>query len=254
KNGYHNLAKLSSCAFVDGFYYVPRIDKELILQYKEDLIVTTGNTYGEVPSLILNVGEKQAEEALVWYHEQFGEDFYVELLNHELEEEKVVNDTLLKFARKYGVKYFASNNVYYLGKEDANAHDILLCVKEGEFQSTPKGRGRGYRFGFPNEEFYFKDTEAMKELFKDTPEAILTTLELADKIESYTLARDVLLPAFDIPEQCADPQDEVDGGKRGENAELRHLTYEGAKKRYGEITEEIKQRLDFELETIANTG
>src|SRR5690606_34994007 len=123
-----------------------------------------------------------------------------------------------------------------------------------EFQSTPKGRGRGYRFGFPNEEFYFKDTEAMKELFKDTPEAILTTLEIADKIESYTLARDVLLPAFDIPEQFVDPQDEVDGGKRGENAYLRHLTYEGAKKRYGEITEEIKQRLDFELETIANTG
>ncbi len=254
KNGYHNLAKLSSCAFVDGFYYVPRIDKELLLQYKQDLIVTTGNTYGEIPSLILNVGEKQAEEAFVWYHENFGEDFYVELINHGLEEEKVVNDTLLKFARKYGVKYFGSNDVYYLDQKDANAHDILLCVKEGEYQSTPKGRGRGFRYGFPNEEFYFKDVDAMKALFSDYPEAIITTLEIADKIESYTLARDVLLPKFDIPQEFIDPKDEEDGGKRGENAYLRHLTYVGAEKRYGKITDEIRQRLDFELETIANTG
>lgn len=254
KAGYHNLAKLSSHAFVDGFYYVPRIDKELILQYKENLIVTTGNLYGEVPSLILNVGEKQAEEAFLWYKENFGEDFYVELVRHGLEEEQVVNQTLLKFARKHGVKYFASNDVYYLGKEDANAHDILLCVKEGEYQSTPKGRGRGFRFGFPNEEYYLKSTDEMKELFKDLPEAITTTLEIADKVESYSLARDVLLPAFDIPEEFVDPADAEDGGKRGENAYLRHLTYEGAKNRYGELTEDIKQRLDFELETIANTG
>ncbi len=254
KAGYHNLAKLSSHAFVDGFYYVPRIDKELILQYKENLIVTTGNLYGEVPSLILNVGEKQAEEAFLWYKENFGDDFYVELVRHGLEEEEVVNQTLLKFARKYDVKYFASNDVYYLGQEDANAHDILLCVKEGEYQSTPKGRGRGFRFGFPNEEYYLKSPDAMKELFKDLPEAITTTLEIADKVEAYSLARDVLLPAFDIPEEFVDPRDAEDGGKRGENAYLRHLTYEGAKKRYGELTDDIKQRLDFELETIANTG
>ena len=206
------------------------------------------------PALFLTLVRNRPKKLFAGTLSNFGEDFYVELLNHGLEEEKVVNDTLLKFARKYGVKYFASNNVYYLDQKDANAHDILLCVKEGEYQSTPKGRGRGYRFGFPNEEYYFKDVDAMKELFKEYPESILTTLEIADKIESYTLARDVLLPAFDIPEQFVDPKDEEDGGKRGENAYLRHLTYEGAKKRYGELTEDITQRLDFELETIANTG
>lgn len=254
KAGYHNLAKLSSLGFTAGYYYVPRIDRDLLLQYKENLIVTTGSLSGEIPRLILNVGEKQAEEAFVWYKEHFGADFYVELVNHGLEEERVVNQTLIRFAQKHGVKYFASNDVYYLEQGDANAHDILLCVKEGEYQSTPIGRGRGYRFGFPNNQFYFKSDEEMKQLFADWPEAIATTQEIVDKIESYDLARDVLLPAFDIPDEFRDPEDELDGGKRGENNYLRFLTYEGAKGRYGELTEEIRQRLDFELETIANTG
>ncbi len=254
KQGYHNLAKLSSHAFVDGFYYVPRIDKDLIHQYKEGLIATTGSIYGEVAHQILNIGEKQAEESFLWYLNEFGEDFYVELVRHGLEEEKVVNDTLIRFARKHGVKYFASNDVFYLNQEDANAHDILLCVKEGEYQSTPKGRGRGFRFGLPNEEYYFKSTDQMKELFADLPEAISTTEEIASKIESYTLQRDVLLPKFEIPEEFIDPKDEEDGGKRGENAYLRKLTYDGAIKRYGELTEDLKERLDFELATIANTG
>ncbi len=121
-------------------------------------------------------------------------------------------------------------------------------------QSTPIGRGRGFRWGFPNQEFYFKSQDEMKALFADLPEAIETTQEIVDKIESYKLQRDVLLPKFDIPEEFKDPEDEEDGGKRGENNYLRHLTYEGAKKRYGEITPEIQERLDFELETIANTG
>ncbi len=254
KAGYHNLAKLSSHAFVDGFYYLPRIDKDLLLQYKENLIASTGNLYGEVPSLILNVGEKQAEEAFVWYHEQFGEDFYAELLNHGKEENRVVNQVLLKFCKKYGVKYFASNDVFYISQSDANAHDILLCVKEGENQSTPIGRGRGFRYGLPEQEYYFKSPEEMQALFTDMPEALATTVEIADKIEGFTLDREVLLPAFDIPEEFIDAEDVADKGKRGENAYLRHLTYEGAVKRYGEITPEIKERLDFELETIANTG
>lgn len=254
KAGYHNLAKLSSHAFVDGYYYVPRIDKELLLQYKENLIITTGSLSGEIPRLILNVGEKQAEESFLWYKENFGEDFYVELVDHGLEENKVVNQTLIRFARKHGVKFFASNDVYYLNEGDANAHDILLCVKEGEYQSTPIGRGRGYRYGFPNDQFYFKTDAEMKQLFSALPEAIATTQEIVDKVESYDLARDVLLPAFDIPEEFKDSEDEKDGGKRGENNYLRHLTYEGARKRYGELTEDITSRLDFELETIANTG
>ncbi|CAM1351275.1 DNA polymerase III subunit alpha [Tenacibaculum insulae] len=254
KKGYHNLAKMSSIAFVDGFYYIPRIDKKVIEQYKEDIIVLTGNLYGEVPSKILNVGEAQAEEALLWWKEQFGDDLYIELMRHNQQDEKVVNETLLKFSKKHNIKTVASNNTFYLDKEDANAHDILLCVKDGEKQATPKGRGRGYRYGLPNDEYYFKSSEEMKTLFADLPEAIINIQEVVDKIEPYTLARDVLLPAFDIPDEFKDEKDNEDGGKRGENNFLRHLTYVGAKKRYGEITESIRERLDFELEVIEKTG
>jgi len=254
KTGYHNLAKLSSIGFIDGMYYVPRIDKELLLQHKEGLIISTGSTLGEVPHLILNVGESQAEDAFLWYKEHFGDDFYVELNRHGLEEEDHANQVLLGMAKKHNVKYFAANNTFYLQKEEADAHDVLLCVKEGERKSTPIGRGRGFRYGFPNDEFYFKSPTEMANLFADLPEAISTTIEILDKIEMYELSREVLLPKFDIPEEFLDPQDEADGGKRGENAYLKHLTFEGAKKRYGEITPEIKERLDFELQVIANTG
>lgn len=254
KRGYHNLSKMSSIAFVDGFYYVPRIDKNIISQYKEDLIVLTGNTYGEVPNKILNVGEKQAEDALIWWKEQFGDDLYVELMRHGQEDENHINKVLLQFADKHNIKTVATNNTFYLKKEDANAHDILLCVKDGEKQATPIGRGRGYRYGLPNSEYYFKSAQEMKDLFVDIPEAIINTQEIVDKIEPFVLARDVLLPAFDIEEQFRDDKDLEDGGKRGENNYLRHITYEGAKERYGELTESICERLDFELDVIAKTG
>ena len=254
KRGYHNLAKLSSAAFTEGFYYVPRIDKQLIEQYKEDLICLTGNLYGEVPSKLLNIGENQAEDALLWWKETFGDDLYIELMRHNQEDENRVNQVLVQFAKKQSVKLVATNNTYYVEQENANAHDILLCVKDGEKQATPIGRGRGYRYGLPNQEYYFKSSEEMKALFRDIPEAILNIQEVVDKIEPFELARDVLLPAFDIPNEFKDAQDEEDGGKRGENAYLKHLTYEGAKKRYGDITPEIKERLDFELSVIENTG
>jgi len=254
KNGYQNLAKMSSIAYTDGFYYVPRIDRKVVEQYKEDIIVLTGNLYGEVPSKVLNVGEKQAEEALLWWKAQFGDDLYLELMKHGQEDEDRTNPVLIKFAKTHNVKLVATNNTYYADKEDANAHDILLCVKEGEKQATPIGRGRGYRFGLPNQEYYFKSSDAMKSLFKDIPEAISNIQEVVDKIEPFELARDVLLPKFDIPEAFSKAEDEVDGGKRGENAFLKHLTYEGAKKRYSEITPEIEERIDFELSVIENTG
>ncbi len=254
KKGYHNLAKMSSIAFVDGFYYVPRIDKKIIEQYKEDIIVLTGNLYGEIPNKILNIGEKQAEEALVWWKNTFQDDLYIEVMRHGQQDEDVVNETLLQFAKKHQVKVVASNNTFYLEKKDANAHDILLCVKDGEKQATPKGKGRGYRYGLENEEYYFKSSEEMKKLFIDLPEAIINIQEIVDKVEIFTLARDVLLPAFDIPKEFQDKADIADKGKRGENNYLRHLTYEGAKLRYPEITESIRERLDFELEVIENTG
>ncbi|MBT1702384.1 DNA polymerase III subunit alpha [Chryseosolibacter indicus] len=244
KNGYHNLAKLSSLAFTEGLYGIyPRIDKELVKQYKQDLIATTGSLSSEVPYLILHVGEKQAEEAFKWWHEQFGDDFYVELNRHGVAEEDHVNETLLRFANKYGVKYFAANESYYLDKEESNAHDVLLCIKEGEFKSTPIGHGRGTRYGLPNDQYYLKSQDEMKSLFRDLPEAIETISEILEKIEKYTLERNVLLPKFDIPKEF-NTEDEY----------LRHLTYEGAKRKYTEITDEIRDRLDFELETIKKTG
>jgi DNA polymerase-3 subunit alpha len=254
KNGYHNLAKMASIAYVSGFYYVPRIDKNIIEQYKEDIMVLSGNLYGEIPSKILNVGENQAEEALIWWKEQFQDDFYLEIMRHNQEDENRVNKTLIEFSQKHQVKLIATNNTYYVNKEDANAHDILLCVKDGEKQATPIGRGRGYRYGLPNQEYYYKSEEEMKKLFSDLPEAIINIQEIIDKVEIYSLYRDVLLPKYDIPEEFVDPEDEKDNGVRGENAYLRELTMIGAKKRYGEITESIQERLDFELLTISNSG
>ncbi|WP_300565803.1 DNA polymerase III subunit alpha [Flavobacterium sp.] len=254
KKGYHNLAKMSSIAYTEGFYYVPRIDRNVIEEYKEDLIVLSGNLYGEIPSKILNIGENQAEEALLWWKSQFGSDFYIELMRHNQEDENRVNQTLISFAKKHDIKLIATNNIFYISKEDANAHDILLCVKEGEKQATPIGRGRGYRFGLPNQEYYFKSDEEMKKVFSDLPEAIINIQEIVDKIEIYSLYRDVLLPKFEIPNEFLVEEDTTDEGKRGENKYLHHLTYEGAKRRYAEITEEIKERIDFELLTIENSG
>ena len=254
KQGYHNLSKLSSLAYIDGFYYVPRVDKELILKYKEGLIVLSGSLYGSVSNLILNVGEEQAEEEFKWWCENFGEDFYVELNRHGLDEETHVNNVLIKFAEKYSVKLIASNNVYYVNKEDASSHDILLCVKDAEQKSTPIGKGRGFRYGFPNNEFYFKNAKEINNLFHDLPSAIENINEIIDKVEVYNLSTEVLLPEFDITEKFKDKLDMQDGGKRGENAYLKYLTYEGAKERYLEISDDIKERIDFELETIEKSG
>ncbi|MBS1557146.1 MAG: DNA polymerase III subunit alpha [Bacteroidetes bacterium] len=244
KTGYHNLAKLSSIAYTEGLYGLyPRIDKELVTQHKEGVIATTGGIASEIPHLILHVGERQAEDAFVWWHTTFADDFYIELNRHGTREEERVNETLLRFAQKHQVKYMAANECYYLEKNESNAHDVLLCIKEGEFQSTPIGEGRGKRYGLPNDQFYLKSQEEMKQLFRDLPEAITTIGEIVNKIEKYELKRNVLLPKFNIPDHFS-TEDEY----------LKHLTYEGAKKKYNTVTPEIKERLDFELETIRKTG
>ena len=242
--GYQNLSKLSSLGYMEGLYGLyPRIDKDLISQHKEGLIALTGNIYSEIPDLILNVGETQAEEAFRWWHETFGEDLYVELNRHGLESEERVNEVLIGFARKYNVKVIAANDVYYLDKKDAEAQDILLCIQNAEYQETPKGEGRGYRFGFPNDEYYFKSQEEMTTLFADIPEAISNLEELTGKVETYSLEREPIMPRFPIPGEFEDA-----------DAYLRHRTYEGAGKRYGEVTEEISERIDFELDTIKKMG
>ena len=252
KKGYENLSKMSSIAYTQGFYYVPRIDKKVVEHYKSDLIVLTGNLYGEVPSKILNIGDNQAEEALKWWQAQFGDDLYIELMRHGQEDEKRANQVLIQFAQKHGIKVLATNNSYYTTKAEANAHDILLCVKEGEKQATPIGRGRGFRFGFPNQEYYFKSQAEMKNLFADLPHAIVNIEEVIDKVEPFDLEREVLLPKFDIPDDFSSNGSHQQ--KDRENQFLRHLTFEGAKRRYGIISDEIQERLDFELKVIAKTG
>ncbi len=130
----------------------------------------------------------------------------------------------------------------------------MLCVKDGEKQATPIGRGRGYRYGLPNQEYYFKTPAQMKELFADVPQAIDSISEIIDKVTPFDLAREVLLPKFSIPEQFLAEEDKTDGGKRGENAYLRHLTYKGAEERYKDINDALQERIDFELSVIENTG
>jgi len=255
QNGYKNLAKLSSLGYLHGFYFgVPRISRQMIAEYKEDLIVLTAGTYGDIPNTILEFGEQKGEELFKWWKETFGDDFYVQIQNHGIEEEEHINDVLLELADKYDVKILAQNETYYTEKSDANVQDILFCIKDGEKLSSPIGKGFGKRRGLLTNEYYIKNSDDIKQTFRNFPDAFEAYEEFLQKFEPYTLKRDVLLPAFEIPEEFQDEEDIKDGGKRGENAYLRHLTYKGAKKKYAEITDEIRERLDFELEIIAKTG
>ena len=251
KNGYQNLSKMCSLGYTKGFYYVPRIDREIVEEYKEDLIVLSGNMYGEIAGKILNVGETQAEEALLWWKSLFKEDFYLEMMRHGQEDEDRANEILQKFAHKHDVQIVPTNNSFYVNKEDANAHDILLCVKDGEKQSTPIGRGRGFRYGLPNQEYYFKSPNEMKLLFKDMPSSIENILDIVDKIDEYDLAREVLLPKFSIPLEF---EEKNESNNDKENDYLKHLTYEGAKRCYETISEDLDERILFELNVIKNSG
>lgn len=243
KKGYHNLIQLSTYSFVEGFYYVPRIDKNILVQHNENLIATTGSLRSEIPHLLLHVGEAQAEQAFVWWHENFGENFYVELQRHDLEEENYVNKILIEWAEKYNVKYFASNNTYYNEKGQFETHQILQCIIDGNTMDMPVGKGRGYRYSLPNDQFYFKNSEEMRTLFYDLPQAIENANFIADQIELYDLKHEILLPKFSIPQ-----------GFKNENDYLKHLTFQGAKRRYANLTDEIINRLDFELSIIEKTG
>jgi DNA polymerase-3 subunit alpha len=284
--GYENLSRLSSIGLIDGAYYLPRIDKDLLVKYKDGLIATTGSLSSEIPNLILNVGEEQAEEAFLWYKELFGEDFYIELNRHDLPDENHVNDVLLRFAAKHNVKYFAANSNYYLNKNGFDSHDILLCVKDNEKKATPVGKGRGFRYGLQNKEFYFKSPKEMRALFADMPEAIEATGEIVSKIEQFKLGRDILLPKFEIAQSFIEANEaEIQSShqriialkEKGweekklsteaievQKAEMRviaeqfiymsHLTWEGAHKRYPDMSDSTKERIAFELATIERMG
>lgn len=249
--GYRNLVKLCSLGYIEGIYgKYPRIDKELIKQYHKGLIATTCCLAAEVPRTILRKGEAEAEKAFKWWLDLFGEDYYVEVQRHDIPEQIKVNEVLLRFAKKYKVKVIASNDSHYVNVEDYNAHDILLCINTGEKQSTPsakdfddEGGSRDKRFAFFNDQFYFKTTAEMTSVFEDIPEAIDNTNEIVDKIDVLKLKQDILLPHFKIPDKFK-TQDDY----------LKHITYEGAKKRYRELTPEIEERINFELFTVKTMG
>lgn len=244
EEGYKNLSKLCSLGYIEGLYgKYPRIDKDLILKYHEGLIATTCCIGAEIPQSILNEGEEAAEAKFKWWLDLFGEDYYIELQRHKMDDQDKVNEVLIRFSKKYNVKMIVSNDSHYLDKENANAHDILLCINTGDVQSTPKGDFKGQRFGFPNDEFYFKTKEEMSTLFQDIPQAVENTIEIADKIDKLDLKKKVMLPAFPIPQPFQDA-DEF----------LHHLTFEGAAKRYGEISSEVEERLNFELSVIKKMG
>ena len=252
KNGFRNLSKLSSKANIDGFYYVPRIDKELLKKYSDDLIVLSGGLGGEISSKILNQGEERAEESLQWWKNTFGENFYLEIQRHNQENEDYVIPILKEFGVKYGIKLIATNNTFYTSQSEANAHDILLCVRDGEKQSVPIGKGRGFRYGLPNKEYWYKSKDDMFNLFSDIPESLVNISEIIDKIDPYELAREVLLPDFIVPKEFIQKNDF--DNQKGQNLFLRHLTLEGAKGKYGKINKELQERIDFELSVISKTG
>ncbi len=246
--GYKNLVKLSSIANTKGYYYQPRIDKKLLEQYKEGLICLTGGMEGELAYHILHIGENQAEEILQEYHAIFGEDLYMEMMRHNKQEEEVVNNTYKKWQEKYGIKTVAANQVHFLNKEDFESYKLLVAVKEG-------GNRRGFsRDANVNEEFYFKSDAEMRELFQnDFPEALENIDEIYNKIEIYKLDRDILMPRFQVPDEFIQPGD-LDGS-RSQAKYLRHLVYEGAKKRWGDpIPDHVKERLDYELNVIEDLG
>jgi DNA polymerase-3 subunit alpha len=244
--GYENLSKLCSLGFIEGLYgKYPRIDKELLVQYHQGLIATSCCIGAIVPQLILQGKIEEAEKELRWWIDLFGEDYYIEIQRHKgLENidlmgvsQEDINQTLLKFAQKYNLKVIATNDSHYVNEDDWLPHDILLCVNTGSYLEEEG------RFKFPSSDFFFKTKAEMRQLFADVPFALDNTVEIADKVDFLDLAREVLLPAFPIPP-----------GFETQDDYLRHLTYEGARKRYGSISAEVQERLDFELQVIKNSG
>ena len=246
ETGYHNLLKLVSAGWTKGYYYKPRIDKALLKKHHEGLIALTACLGGEIPSKIVNAGAEKAEEALLEYKAIFRDDFYLELQRHKsgdpetdrrvYEDEEYVNIELLKFSTKHGVKVVATNDVHFVNAEDAGAHDRLICIGTARDLDDPK------RMRYTQQE-WFKTHEEMSALFADIPEAIANTQEIADKVEAYKLDHKPIMPEFEIPAPFEDA-----------NAYLRNITYEGAKERYPEMDDSLRQRIDFELETIKNMG
>ena len=234
--GYHNLAILSTLAFKEGFYYNARIDKEILRTYSKGIIASSACLGGEIPQAIMAGDYDKAEQIIKEFKDIFGDDFFLELMDHGLEDQKTVNRELIRLARKHDVKLIATNDVHFVNREDAKPHQILICLNT---QTSLEDAGQLIYTG--NE--YLRTPEEMAQLFADIPEAIENTQVLSDRIEEFKLEHPVVLPRFELPGDFTD-QDEY----------LHHLTFEGVKRRYQELTPEITDRIDFELATIKRMG
>jgi len=252
EEGYKNLVKLCSLGYIEGLYgKYPRIDKDLILKHHKGLIATTCCLGAEVPRTILKKGDAAGEKVFKWWLDIFGEDYYVELQNHSISEQEIVNNVLIELAHKYNVKIIASNDSHYVDQQDANAHDILLCINTGEKKSTPTNKDfgdsddsiKGKRFAFYNDQFYFKKQSEMSHLFKELPAAIDNTNEIVGKIDLLDLKKEIMLPFFPFPNEF-DNQEKY----------LRHITFQGAANRYGSLSPEAEERINFELSVIERMG
>lgn len=244
--GYRNLVKLVSTSWIKGFYYTPRIDKELLAKYREGLIASSACIAGEIQDEILNGSMERAEAVLRDFRDIFGDDFYLEIQRHETSDpeadstvfprQQQVIGAFRKLSAKYNVKIIATNDVHFINAEDAEAHDRLICINTARDFDDP-GRLR-----YSKQE-YLKTEEEMRSIFSDIPEAVDNVGELVAKIEKYKLDHDPIMPDFQIPDGFSDKNDY-----------LRHLTFEGARERWGVPTSEQTERIDFELETIAKMG
>ena len=243
--GYKNLVKLSSLAYIEGFYYKPRIDHELLETYREGLIVCSACLAGELSQLLLQGKKEAADERAAWYKRLFGDDYYIEIQRHKskdptlqevYESQQQIESDLINLAQKHQIKLIATNDVHFVEASDAMAHDRFICI------STNADVDDSDRLRYTREE-YFKTKEEMAALFADIPGILENTLEIAHKVERYAIDSPPIMPDFPIPAPFEDA-----------DAYLRHLTYQGAQKRYDQIDEVLKERIEFELGTIKFMG
>lgn len=234
--GYKNIALLNAIAFRDGFHYKPRIDRKTLAEHHEGLICLSACLAGEIPRAIVARQYDEAEELVKWYKDLFGEDFYLEMQDHGIAEQIEVNKYLRVYAEKYNIKLVATNDVHYVDRDDAASQDVLLCVQTGADFDDPN------RMRFPCDEFYLKTEEEMSALFPDTPEAITNTLEICDKCTFQFVYGHYMFPHY-LPVTGEDPMDYIRG-----------LIDAGIKKKYGEETPEIRDRVESELSVIKRLG
>lgn len=233
--GWKNLMKLSTAGYLEGFYRKPRVDYELLERHREGLICLSGCLQSHLNQTLLLKGEEEAVKVAGRFQDLFGEDFYLELQDHGLSEEKAFDRFHVQLAKKINAKLVATNDTHYLKKEHADPHDVLLCVQTHTDRSVPKEK----RFHFTGEEFYLKSEEEMAGLFGEVPEALSNTLEVAEKVDVEISFGEKHFPSFPLPDSVADY-----------DSYLRELCEQGLPKRYGDVSSEVRARLEHELKVI----